>query len=60
MDLHADRHPNVIHNIEGEEIMMQEEELNHKHHEKLKEVFNKHGVPINRDFFRDLKHWKRS
>lgn len=60
MNVHAERHQNMIHNTEEDEKMMQEEELNHKNHEKLKEVFNKHGVPINRDFFRDLKNWKRS
>lgn len=60
MNLHSERHPNAIHNLMDSESGSIEEDHHHKLHETLKEVFNKHGVPMSSDFVSDLKSWKHS
>ena len=60
MDTHSERLVREEDSTDEEALPMSDHHIHHKHHESLKEVFNKHGINIDRDFLRDLKEWKRS
>ena len=60
MENHADKHAQEHESHEDDLLSVSDYDKHHEYHESLKDVFNKHGVPLNKDFLRDLKEWKDS
>ena len=60
MDLHSEILSREPDSTDDEALPMAEINHHHKHHESLKEIFNKHGANPNSEFMRDLKSWKHA